>query len=111
MEHMAADIEECLKHATFGGLPLQCKGGIPFERYLFNDQKHLQEFLSLTEERELGFSHSDYTVIPSKLLDEVGTTWDIDTNFTGNYCEDYRILNNTLILLIAKLLGQINILQ
>ena len=47
---------------SFGGHPLQCYRGVKQSDYVFNDEKELQNFLSLNKEGKLYFSPSTYSV-------------------------------------------------
>ena len=64
---------------------------------MFTDEQTLQKFLDLNEEGKQQFSPVTYTCTPGKILDKLHFVWGVDRDFTGNYVEDYRAINNNLI--------------
>ena len=67
---LAEEVSKCLQTATFGGKPLLCSRGIKQQDFLFDDEKHLTEFLSLTEQGKEEFP-GNYKVKCTDLLVEL----------------------------------------
>ena len=63
---------------------------------MFNDEKELQNFLSLNEDSKLDFSPLTYSVQDGSIMDCLEMVWNIHPNFTGDYVKDHQAICNTL---------------
>ena len=97
MEHVADQVCKCIRHGSFGGRSLLCFRGVQQEDCLFSDEKQLHTFLGLTEEGKSLFSPSSYSVIQGSILRCIALYWKLDTNFQGDYMNDYKLINNALL--------------
>ncbi len=96
MEKMCELVDNCLRQGSFDGNPLEVFCGVQKNALLFNDEEQLKSFLSLREERK---NMCDWTFKINKnssLFDNLVAVWSINSEFQGNYLEDYQLLNNCL---------------
>ncbi|XP_066929109.1 uncharacterized protein [Clytia hemisphaerica] len=91
MEAMAHKVIDCISDANFGGSPVTCQRGIKDDEKLFNDEEELKAFLSLSESKKETFQRN-YKPTKGKLLNELCTTFNLDTDFESNYYDDYKEL-------------------
>ena len=64
--------------------------------HVFNDEKELQNFLSLNEEGKLDFSATTYSVQDGNIMECLVMVWNLDPNFTGDYAKDHQAICNIL---------------
>ena len=92
MENMAVAVSDCLKEVKFGGRYIDVFRGLKEDEWIFNDENELKEFLSLSEfNKEV--SDMSYKVKNTPLLKQLNDIWHIPKTFSGQYWEDYTILN------------------
>ena len=95
MEKMTENVINCLSQGHYDGKSLEAFRGVKDERFLFNDELQLKDFLSRTEEAK-DKCDLNYTIQKqSPLLPELVAVWNIDENFKGKYIDDYKTLKNT----------------
>ena len=91
MEAMAHEVIECLSFTRFGGKFLECFRGV--QKFLFNDEKRLKEFLQLNEEKK---RNCDWVYEPEKneFFYSLVNCWKVNSNFKGCYADDYEIISS-----------------
>ncbi|KAJ7394611.1 hypothetical protein OS493_000429 [Desmophyllum pertusum] len=95
MEEMRENVEDVLKHATFGAKYTMITKGVGDEsNFVFNDMTNLHTFLSMNEDRKAKCDMEYELNKGSIILNDLAKIWDVDTKMTGSYAEDYEILNN-----------------
>ena len=97
LEAMATRIQGCISLGTFGSEQLLCYRGVKVEDYIFNDEKNMTAFLSLSEDAKQDFTPSSYEAQQSHLLRDLHFTWETPIEFTGSYLEDHQTINNELL--------------
>ena len=95
IENMAEDVINCIKTAQFGKKPLLCSRGVKQSDFIFDDESTMHSFLSLSEQGKENFKVK-YKALPVDLLDQLHFIWGVDTNFKGEYYDDYRLVQNDL---------------
>jgi len=88
MEHMAAEVIDCVKSAKFGGKYIETYRGLKEEERIFVDEKNVSEFLSMSEfNKEV--SGMSYQARRTPLAQSLHDVWGIDIDFKGEYWKDY----------------------
>jgi hypothetical protein len=94
MEQMASDVKDCISQAQFAGRFLQCFRGIN-KNGVFDDEKKLKEFLSLSEERK---EECTWAYRPrsgrNPLFESLVMVWDVPEDFERQYISDYNVVMN-----------------
>lgn len=91
MEAMLAEVVKCISSANFGGSSISCERGIKDDDQIFNDEKELKTFLSLSESRKES-CNKKYKIRKSQLSDELCMTWNLNPDFVSSYYENYQEL-------------------
>ena len=93
---MAEVIQGCICYGSFGKEQLLCYRGIKMEDYLFNDDRNMITFLSLSENAKHECIPS-YKVQQNRLLQDLHYTWETPLKVTGTYLKDHLLIHNELL--------------
>ena len=88
MEAMANEVVKCISTASFGGSSVSCQRGIRDDDQIFDDEKELKTFLSLSESRKQSFNKT-YKIQKNHLSKELCMVWNLNPDFESSYYEDY----------------------
>ena len=96
MESVAEEVRKCITQGSFGGKQLLCYRGIKQNEYIFDDEKEMQDFLSLSEEGKEKFPKKNYAPRSGSIMDSLVIAWNVDRHFCGEYIRDHQAISNTL---------------
>lgn len=96
MESVAEEVRKCIIQGSFGGKQLLCYRGIKQDEYIFDDEKEVQNFLSLNEEGKQKFPNKTYAPQNGSIMDSLVIAWNVDRHFCGDYITDHQAISNTL---------------
>lgn len=92
MEAMAKEVATAITQQTFAGHPILVFRGVK-DDFIFNDEKDLQQFLKLSEDRKL-ISRQEYKVEQNETSRVLKMVYGLDEEFKSSYKSDYEILEN-----------------
>ena len=87
---MAEEIQTCLNSGVlYHGKPLEAFRATCDSNFVFDDEKELKNFLSLSESQKAEFSDLSYHPKQTKLLAHLCAIWNVSMDYEHSYYNDY----------------------